>query len=522
MHVSAIGAPHLVDPSRLEQQRAPALRRHVRLALGRARPGAGGERARRRRSRARARLLPDAGPRVAPRLLPRPRRHALRRRRVRRTHPAAAASSCRRHRRPRSTSRPGRTRSTRSSAALPSGSRSSTSASPRTSERHLAELRLELLRLGRVGRGRRERGGVRRVRARRARATRREDAPTYGLRDAALAVVPRPRSAGPRSGSRACRPSPSATHPVVDGPLRLRDFRLLFAARAISYIGTYLAPIAVAFAVLDNGGGATAVGLSFAAWTLAQVAMLAFGGVVGDRVPRRLVMIGSDCRAASSSGRRWALLLVSGHAEVWQLIALQACGGAAVAFYSPASFGLTREVVPTDDAPAGERAPRDRPLRSVPARRGDRRLDRRRSSAPGRRCSSTRARTPRALCSSRGSTSSRSPAPGRASCASSARAGARSSSRRGCGCSSLWISLYFLFTYAPFFVLGPYVAKHSMNGARSWSVRRRRRGSRCAARRHGGTALAAATRPWSTGRLPPDGHGGAEPHPRVPPRERSC
>ena len=109
----------------------------------------------------------------------------------------------------------------------------------------------------------------------------------------------------------------------MDGPLRFRDFRLLFAARAISYVGTYLAPIAVAFAVLDNGGGATAVGLSFAAWTLAQVAMLAFGGVVGDRVPRRLVMIGSDV-ASAVVRTAMGVLLVSGHAEVWQLIALQA------------------------------------------------------------------------------------------------------------------------------------------------------------------------------------------------------
>ena len=36
--------------------------------------------------------------------------------------------------------------------------------------------------------------------------------------------------------------------------LRERNFRLLFAARAISYVGTYLAPIAVAFAFLDLGG----------------------------------------------------------------------------------------------------------------------------------------------------------------------------------------------------------------------------------------------------------------------------
>src|SRR5262249_28589671 len=32
----------------------------------------------------------------------------------------------------------------------------------------------------------------------------------------------------------------------------------------------------------------------------------------------------------------------------------------------------------------------------------------------------------------------------------------------------LYVSLYFLITYAPFFVLGPYVAKQSLNGASSW------------------------------------------------------
>ena len=34
----------------------------------------------------------------------------------------------------------------------------------------------------------------------------------------------------------------------------------------------------------------------------------------------------------------------------------------------------------------------------------------------------------------------------------------------------LWIALYFLITYAPFFVLGPYIAKHSLNGASSWGT----------------------------------------------------
>src|ERR1043166_5418227 len=80
VHVSPIGAPHLVDPSRLEKSAR-------RLYGDTFDPPSGGPPPRRGPG-ARARLLPDAGPRVPPRLLPRPRRDALRRRRVRRARPA--------------------------------------------------------------------------------------------------------------------------------------------------------------------------------------------------------------------------------------------------------------------------------------------------------------------------------------------------------------------------------------------------------------------------------------------------
>ena len=107
----------------------------------------------------------------------------------------------------------------------------------------------------------------------------------------------------------------------------------------VSFFGTNLAPIAVAFAVLGLGGSATDVGFAFAAWTLAQVSTLLVGGVVADRLPRRLVMIGSDL-ANLCVRCTMGVLLVTGHARIWQLIVLQGVGGAAVAFYSPASTGL--------------------------------------------------------------------------------------------------------------------------------------------------------------------------------------
>lgn len=253
----------------------------------------------------------------------------------------------------------------------------------------------------------------------------------------------------------------------MSGPLRLPAFRLLFGARAISYVGTYLAPIAVAFAILDNGGGATAVGLSFAAWTLAQVAMLAFGGVVGDRVPRRLVMIGSDI-ASAVVRTTMGVLLVSGHAEVWQLIALQAFGGAAVAFYSPASYGLVREVVPEDELQQANGLLAIARYAAFPlgAAIGGSIVA---LIGPGA-----------ALLVDAGTYTASALLLSRIHVKSIARATAGFFRELRDGWSAfveqtwvwvlvLYVSLYFLITYAPFFVLGPYVAKQSMDGARSWA-----------------------------------------------------
>jgi uncharacterized membrane protein (DUF485 family) len=253
----------------------------------------------------------------------------------------------------------------------------------------------------------------------------------------------------------------------VNGPLGLPQFRLLFAARAISYVGTYLAPIAVAFAILRNGGGATAVGLSFAAWTLAQVAMLSFGGVVGDRLPRRVVMVGSDT-ASTVVRTAMGVLLLSGHAQVWELIALQACGGAAVAFYSPASYGLVREVVPEDQLQ------RANALLAI-ARYGAFPL----GTAIGGSIV-VLIGTGTALLVDAGTYATSALLLSRIDVESIAKAGAGFFRELKEGWSAfveqtwvwvlvLYVSLYFLITYAPFFVLGPYVAQHSMHGARSWT-----------------------------------------------------
>src|SRR5438105_3933822 len=66
--------------------------------------------------------------------------------------------------------------------------------------------------------------------------------------------------------------------------------------------------------------------------------------VVPDRLPRRRVMIGSE-GASMLVQVALGVLLVTGNATMSELFALQALGGAAFAFFTPASAGLVPQTV---------------------------------------------------------------------------------------------------------------------------------------------------------------------------------
>jgi predicted MFS family arabinose efflux permease len=134
---------------------------------------------------------------------------------------------------------------------------------------------------------------------------------------------------------------------VALGPLRLRDFRLLFAGELISLLGTAVAPIALAFAVLDLTGSATDLGYVLAAGWAPQVVFILVGGVLGDRLPRTLVMVGANLLSAAAQGVAAGLLL-AGVAQVWQLALLQAVRGTATALFFPAAQAVVPEIVETE------------------------------------------------------------------------------------------------------------------------------------------------------------------------------
>ena len=126
--------------------------------------------------------------------------------------------------------------------------------------------------------------------------------------------------------------------------LRERQFRLLFLGRTVSLFGSAFAPIAIAFAVLDLTGSASDLGLVVAAGFVPQIVFILVGGIWADRLPRHHVMVASDVVAGAAQAAIAALVL-TGVAEIWQLVALQVIRGIAASFFFPASQGIVPQTV---------------------------------------------------------------------------------------------------------------------------------------------------------------------------------
>ncbi|WP_031507071.1 MFS transporter [Streptomyces megasporus] len=128
-----------------------------------------------------------------------------------------------------------------------------------------------------------------------------------------------------------------------------RNYTLLTAAAVITGLGNFGALIAAAFAVLASGGDGTDVGLVAAARTVPLVVFLLVGGAVADRLPRHRVMVAANALNCLSQGV-FAALVISGSAELWQMVLLSALGGVGHAFFAPAAEGMVLSSVRGEQA----------------------------------------------------------------------------------------------------------------------------------------------------------------------------
>lgn len=127
------------------------------------------------------------------------------------------------------------------------------------------------------------------------------------------------------------------------GALHERDFRLLFAGTTITTVGDRLAGIALAFAVLDIGS-ATDLGIVLGVRQAVEALVLVFGGVLSDRLPRNLVLVGASLLQGSAQAVTAAVIL-TGHASLAWLIPLVAVYGVGAGMVIPAEVGLVPQTV---------------------------------------------------------------------------------------------------------------------------------------------------------------------------------
>lgn len=126
--------------------------------------------------------------------------------------------------------------------------------------------------------------------------------------------------------------------------VRPLDFRLLAAGQALSWLGNGFQTVALAVAVVVNGGGPGALGLVLATSIVGRLAGSLFGGVWADRVQPQLVMVLSDLvRLLAVAGMAVMFAVSSGSVPL--LCVLAGITAVAGAFFSPAMTALKPMVV---------------------------------------------------------------------------------------------------------------------------------------------------------------------------------
>ncbi|HEY5434090.1 MAG TPA: MFS transporter [Candidatus Limnocylindrales bacterium] len=121
------------------------------------------------------------------------------------------------------------------------------------------------------------------------------------------------------------------------------SFARYLAAVTVSTLGSGMAMVALAFAVLEFGG-ATDLGIVLLAREIPIVVLLLLAGVFADRLPRRTILVSTDVVKGAAQVVT-AILLFSGNANVWNVALAQAVFGVAAAFSRPATLGLVKEAV---------------------------------------------------------------------------------------------------------------------------------------------------------------------------------
>jgi len=150
----------------------------------------------------------------------------------------------------------------------------------------------------------------------------------------------------PPATSAPTRPlAPSRRMPLRDsfGPLQVRNYRLYVLSQILTNTGGWAARVAQDWLMLTLTGSTAMVGLTVALQFAPMVAFGLLGGVVADRLNRRLVLMVTQTVFGISTGTV-GLLTLSHHIAAWHILAAALLSGTATVFDNPARQAFVHEV----------------------------------------------------------------------------------------------------------------------------------------------------------------------------------
>ncbi len=129
-----------------------------------------------------------------------------------------------------------------------------------------------------------------------------------------------------------------------ESPLKIRDFRLLWAGEAISGLGDQFTIVALPWLALLLTGSGLALGAILAVMAIPRAILMLAGGVYVDRFsPRRMMVAANALRLGAVTALGVAVL--SGSVALWMLFAFGLVYGVADALFFPAQNSIVPSLV---------------------------------------------------------------------------------------------------------------------------------------------------------------------------------
>ncbi len=147
-------------------------------------------------------------------------------------------------------------------------------------------------------------------------------------------------------------PAASSTRPRPWSVLRSSAFLKLWLGTTLSLFGDFFSYIAMAWLVLQLTGSSLALGTVLVVQSLPRAVLMMVGGAMVDRISARVTMLGSMGLRAAFVGPL-AILVLTGHAQMWQVFVIAFVFGVVDAFFMPARSAILPRIVADNELEPG-------------------------------------------------------------------------------------------------------------------------------------------------------------------------